>query len=243
MLEGRVGWLLRAAQNADDASLEYRKVAGNGRAPVVCFLPWLTPFRLAQRMGLVPRDFLVCYEMPPAIVSSEPELCVKALRRVVDDAENLFVKLDTRRSELLVIGLSLGNAPATYFANGVGARLCSIGSADRGDLLLWESPATRPIKDRAMSKGLDLADFACASRGYHPAENLAGLPHGCKFAMGKWDDCIPAPRRRALAAAVRKHARGSTIVSVDGGHAQTLTQGAFLLAENARHHDGVTGRS
>ena len=98
MLEGREGWLLRAAQNADDASLDYRKVAGNGRAPVVCFLPWLTPFRLARRMGLVPQDFLVCYEMPSAIVSSEPELCVKALRRVVDDAQDLFVKLDSPRT-------------------------------------------------------------------------------------------------------------------------------------------------
>ena len=226
-------------------NLEYRKVAGNGRAPVVCFLPWLTPFRLAQRMGLVPQDFLVCYEMPSAIVSSEPELCVKALRRVVDDAQNLFVRLDSPRTELLVLGLSMGNAPATYFANRVGARLCSIGSADRGDLLLWESPATRPIKDRAVRKGFSLADFVGASRGYHPAENLSALPRGCKFAIGQWDDCVPAPRRRALAAAVRKHARGSTIVTVDGGHAKTLTQGAFILAENARHQhsDGVTGRS
>jgi hypothetical protein len=196
-------------------------------------------------MGLVPQDFLVCYEMPSAIVSSEPELCVKALRHVVDDAQDMFVRLDIPKSELLVLGLSLGSAPATYFANAVGARLCSIGSADRGDLLLWESPATRPIKDRAMSKGFRLEDFACASRGYHPAENLSALPRGSKFAMGQWDDCIPEPRRHALAAAVRKHARGSTIVTVDGGHAHTLAQGAFILAENARHpySGGATGRS
>jgi hypothetical protein len=158
MLKGREGWLLRVAENADDASLDYRKVAGNGRAPVICFLPWLTPFRLARRMGILPKDFFVCFEMPSAIVSSEPELCVKALRRIVEDAENLLARLDHPTTELLVLGLSLGSAPATYFANRVGAQLCSIGSADRGDLLLWESPATRPIKDRAISKGFSLAD-------------------------------------------------------------------------------------
>ncbi len=148
-------------------------------------------------MGVLPKDFLASYEMPDAIVSSEPDLCVEALRRLVDDAKEVTARAGVGKEHLVVLGWSMGNGPATYFANSMGARLHSIASADRGDLLLWESPVVRDIKERAIRKGYRLQDFAEASRGYHPSENLANLRPGSKFVISLRDEFVPqsAPAR------------------------------------------------
>jgi hypothetical protein len=238
MLDVRDGWLLRAAQKSDDTSVCFRRFRGNGRANVICFLPWLTPFRLAAGMGIVPKDFLACYEMPSALVSSEPELCVEALRRVAADAERVALERTDKNQPLIAIGWSLGSAPATYFANKVGATLCSIGSADRGDLMLWESPAAEPIKERAVRKGFALADFTAASHGWHPAENLHNIGTNSAFALGLRDKCVPAQRRHALMSAVTHAVPGAVIHHIDAGHVRTLIKGTAMLArlraENSR---------
>ncbi len=225
MLEamGQFGqFLLRAASLGDDTCAKFRRIEGNGRAPVVCFLPWCMPYRLAQGMGLVPRDFLVCYEMPGAIVSSEPDLCIDAMRRLADDAEAAVqrAKIDPRR--LIVVGMSMGTAVATYFANRLGARLWSIASADRGDLMLWESPAARVIRDRAAEKGYALSDFTRASHGYHPIDNLDNLAPRSRFVIGLRDEAVPLPRREGLVNAVRREMPHAEISFLDAGHIQTL---------------------
>jgi hypothetical protein len=239
MFEVMGNFLLRAASHGDDTCTKFKRIEGNGRAPVVCFLPWRMPYRLAHGMGLVPRDFLVCYEMPAAIVSSEPDLCIAAMRRLADDAEATVrrAKIDPR--ELVVVGMSMGTAVATYFANRLGARLWSIASADRGDLMLWESPAARVIRDRAADKGYALSDFTHASRGYHPIENLANLASGSRFVVGLRDEAVPPPRREALVAAVRRDIPGAEISFLDAGHIQTLVaslRGGFVPTVSERRH-------
>lgn len=180
------------------------------------------PYRLAHGMGLVPRDFLVCYEMPGAIVSSEPELCIKALRLLAEDAEATVRRAEIDPRHLVVVGMSMGTAVATYFANRMGARLWSIASADRGDLMLWESPAARVIKDRASDKGYGLSDFTHASQGYHPIENLSNLAPGSRFVIGLRDEAVPAPRREGLVSGVRRELSHAEIAFHDAGHIQTL---------------------
>jgi pimeloyl-ACP methyl ester carboxylesterase len=222
MLEGIGQLLLRAASLSDDTCTQFRRIEGNGRAPVVCFLPWCMPYRLALGTGLVPPDFLVCYEMPSAIVTSEPDLCIAAMRSLVDDAEAAVVraKIDPRR--LVVVGLSMGTAVATCFANRMSARLCSFASADRGDLMLWESPVARAIRDRASGKGYALSDFTAASRGYHPIDNLANLAPGSRFDFGPRDEAVPIARREGLVSAVRRAMPDADITFLDAGHIQTL---------------------
>jgi pimeloyl-ACP methyl ester carboxylesterase len=236
MLEamGQFGqFLLRAASLGDDTCTKFRRIDGNGRAPVVCFLPWRMPYRLAHGMGLVPRDFLACYEMPGAIVSSEPHLCIDAMRRLVDDAEAVVRRARIDPRQLVVVGMSMGTAVATYFANSLGARLWSIASADRGDLMLWESPAARVIRDRAADKGYALSDFTRASAGYHPVDNLANLAPGSRFVVGLRDEAVPPPRREGLVNAVRRHIPHAEISFLDAGHIQTLVasvRGGFAPA-------------
>ena len=66
-------WLLCRGTPSDDRTLTFQRINGNSNSDVIYFLPWHTPFHVAKQLGLVALDFLACYEMPPAIVSSVPE--------------------------------------------------------------------------------------------------------------------------------------------------------------------------
>ncbi len=136
--------------------------------------------------------------MPPAIVSSEPETCIRALHAVVDDATRSFERSGLAPDQILVVGLSIGNAAATMFANRVGSRLCSVASADRGDLTLWESPASRHVKARAEEKGYQVGDFTRALQGHHTIDHLDNLAPGSRFIIGLQDELLPEARREGL---------------------------------------------
>lgn len=221
MLLGRT--FFKDQPDVDDTSTEFRRYDGDSAGTVICCLPWRMPFKLACAAGLVPRQrLLACYEMPQAIVSSEPELCVAAVNAVVDDATRVMFRAGLTPEQLLVVGLSIGNATATVFANRVGARLCSIASADRGDLTLWESPASRHVKAKAEAKGYCLADFTNALTGLHTIENLANLAPGSRFIVGLRDEFIPQARREGLVAAVERTLPAAEISYVDSGHIGTM---------------------
>lgn len=209
----------------DDTSTEFLRVDGDPHGTIICCLPWRMPYRLALAAGLVPRrHLLACYEMPQAIVSSEPELCIRALNAVVDDAISVVARSGIEPSQILVVGLSIGNAAATMLANRIGARLYSIASADRGDLTLWESPVTRTVKERAEAKGYCLADFTAAIEGFHTIDHLANLAPGSRFVIGSRDEFIPEARREGLIAAVRSTLPAADISYVDSGHIGTMIE-------------------
>jgi hypothetical protein len=147
-------FILQRGTPVDDQTVTFRRIDGHPSAKVIYFLPWHTPFRLARQVGFAPLDFLACYEMPPAIVSSRPELCVQAMRALVDDAEKVLRNRRLPVEDAIIVDLSVGTYPATYLANQLGARLCSVASADRADLAVWDSPATRIVKHRAMQQGV-----------------------------------------------------------------------------------------
>ncbi len=182
------------------------------------------PYRLALASRCVPKSFLACYEMPRAIVSSEPELCIRAVHAVIDDAVRVVARTRLEPSQVLVVGLSIGNAVATALANRIGARLCSVASADRGDLTLWESPASAQVKALAITKGYRLADFTRVMHGLHTVENLTNLAPGSRFVFGLKDEVIPEPRREGLIAAVRRDLPAAEISFVDAGHFATMAE-------------------
>jgi hypothetical protein len=210
--------LLRRGIPADDKTLTFRRIDGNPRSKVIYFLPWHTPFGFARHAGFAPLDFLACYEMPPGIVSSEPGLCVQAMLGLVADAERLL----PAGHDAVIVGLSVGTYPATYLANRVGARLCSIASADRADLAIWESPATRLIKRRAVQKGYQLSDYSNALFGSHPAQNLAGIAANSLFVVGQRDPYVPARRKTGLLQAISAHVPSAEVIQLDAGHFKTL---------------------
>ncbi len=211
--------------DVDDTSTEFCRIDGDPGGTTICCLPWRMPFKLAMAAGLVPRrHLLACYEMPQAIVSSEPELCIRALNAVVDDAMRVMWRARLAPEQALVVGLSIGNAVATALANRTGARLCSIASADRGDLTLWESPAARHIKEKAEAKGYALADFTQALVGHHTIENLENVGAGSRFIVGLRDEFIPEARRAGLVDAVTRTLPAAEIAYVDAGHIGTMME-------------------
>ncbi len=214
--------LLRRGLAADDRTLSFRRIDGRPSSKVIYFLPWNTPFVLARQAGFLPLDFLAAYEMPPAIISSEPSLCVQAMRALVADAETLLADRGVDSVEALIVGLSIGSYPATYLANRIGARLCSVAGSDRGDLMLWESPAGHIVKQRAISKGYELADFSEALAGYHPCDNLSGIGRDSLFVFGRNDPFIPPPRKAGLLQAIAREAQKADVIALDGGHIRTL---------------------
>jgi hypothetical protein len=146
--------LLRRGIPADDQSLSFRRIDGNPASKVIYFLPWHTPFSVARGAGFLPLDFLAAYEMPPSIVSSEPALCAEAMLRLVADGEQILAAHSVVGKDALIVGLSVGSYAATNLASRIGARVCVVASADRADLVMWESFATRIVKQRAMQKRL-----------------------------------------------------------------------------------------
>jgi hypothetical protein len=213
--------LLRRGVPANDRTLTFRRIDGNQASNVIYFLPWQTPFAFARHAGFAPLNFLACYEMPSAIVSSEPKLCVQAMRGLVDDAQRLLAGRGCAK-DALIVGLSVGSYPATYLANRIGARLCSVASADRGDLSIWESPATGIVKRRAMQKGYELAHYSDAFIGTHPAENLSGIAADSVFVIGDRDPYIPRHRKAGLLQAIEAHAPRAQVIKLHAGHFKTL---------------------
>ncbi|WP_334148233.1 alpha/beta fold hydrolase [Hyphomicrobium sp.] len=228
LVEAMIGSLgrefLRPQSVGDDTSIAFTRIDGDPNAALICFLPWRMPYPLARVSRIAPKNFLACYEMPNAIVSSEPELCVRALDAVVEDAMGVFAKTRLEPAQLLVVGLSIGTAVATVFANRIGARLCSIASADRGDLTLWESPASAQVKELAEAKGYRCADFTRALAGLHTIENLDNLAPGSRFVFGSRDELIPEPRRQGLISAVHRILPAAEVSYVDAGHFGTMSE-------------------
>jgi hypothetical protein len=214
--------LLKRGIPSDDRTLTFRRVLGNPDSRVIYFLPWHTPFSFARQIGLLPLDYLACYEMPAAIVSSDPELSVAAMHALVEDARRLLALHETPAAAATIIGLSVGNYPATYLANLIGARLCSVAPADRADLMIWQSAAARLIKRRAIQRGVRLLQYSRAMLGCHPVCNLAGIAPDSVFLIGRRDPFIPHRRSAGLLQAIERHVPAARVVRLEGGHLKTL---------------------
>jgi hypothetical protein len=234
--------LLRRPTPLDDGTLTFRRVNGRATSKVIYFLPWHTSFAWSSRVGLVPLDFLACYEMPPSIVSPQPHLCVETMLALVGDAQQLLREHNVPVQEAVIVGLSAGTFPATYLANRIGARLCSVASIDRADLAVWLSPATQIVKLRAMQNGFELSDYSKALRGYHPSENLSGIGHNSVFVVGERDPFIPRCCKEGLLHAIDRYARRAEVIKLDKGHFATLrASGRFqrtMIASEEYHSNG-----
>jgi pimeloyl-ACP methyl ester carboxylesterase len=214
--------LLKRGLPADDQTLNFRRIDGNPQSKIIYFLPWHTPLAFARSTGMAPLDFLAAYEMPPAIVSSDPARSVEALHGLVEDAKALLAASGVARSDAVIVGLSVGTYAATYLANQLKARLCFIAGADRADLMMWQSPAARIVKRRAIQKGYRWSHYAKAMLGFHPIQNLSEIARDSLFVLGRRDPFVPQRRAEGLVRAIEKQAACARVVSLDCGHLRTM---------------------
>jgi pimeloyl-ACP methyl ester carboxylesterase len=224
--------LLRRGIPSDDWTLTFCRIDGTSRSRTIYF----HGIRRCTWLGTLashPLEFLACYEMPPAIVSSTPELSVTATKKLVADAEHLLRDRGVDPVGVLVIGLSVGTYPATLLANRIGARLCAVAAADRADLMLWRSPAARLVRRRCLQRGVDLKQYSDAMKGLHPVQNLSGIAPESMFIVGERDPFIPSRRRRGLVRAIRRHAPRARVVTLDAGHVKTMIASARYQRELA----------
>jgi hypothetical protein len=215
-------FLLRRGIPADDQSLAFRRIDGNPNSRIIYFLPWNTRFAFARQSGMMPLDFLAAYEMPPAIVSSDPDCSVRAVRALIGDAGAVLDAHGVSPRKALIVGLSVGTYPATFLASRFNCRLISVAGADRPDLTLWQSPAGRIVKRRALQKGRRLGEFCRAMRDWHPAKSLADVARDSMFVVGTRDPFIPRRRAAALLDAIERHLPSAQVIKLDAGHLKTL---------------------
>jgi hypothetical protein len=146
----------------------------------------------------------------------------KALRDDLDTIRN------AGRTPLL-IGMSMGNFPATYLANEYHLDLISIASGDSGDWLTFNSPAANHIRTKAECAGLKQSDFTTLLRPLSPVNNLSSLGPRSQFIFGTYDRYIPKSSRDALIAQLEKDRPDIPITNVPLGHRATVLLWKFLV--------------
>jgi len=220
--------LLAAVRRRAGDSDRFFRIDGRPEARVINFLPWNTPLRMARLTGLVALDYLACYEMPASIVSPVPANSIKAVCDILDDVEVLVSRRRLDRSSLVLVGLSIGNFPATVLANLWNAGLCSVCSADRAAHMIWESPAAAAGRAEAEATGYRRSDFEWAFRGYDPIDNLAGIDAASAFYISENDPFVPSARTAKLVEAVKVIHPQMHVHSSPKGHLRAMVASRTL---------------
>ncbi len=225
---------IRRIGRSGQGGLSSRRVelrgSGDGEtSAVICFLPWLFNFSRARDAGLILPQTTLAYEMPHAIVSATPEMSVEALHAVTRD---FLTFIDQRRldpSRLTLVGLSIGNFAATYIANLIGARLCAVSAADRGEDLIWSSSLAAHVRRQAEHRGIGYDDFAGILRDYNPINNLRNIQPGSTFIVGYFDKVVPYRSARNVVAQARNDIKSIRSAILPFGHSGTLYGGIRYL--------------
>jgi hypothetical protein len=181
----------------------------------VYFLPWRTSFATAQRYGLLLERWSSCYELPESIVSAEPELCAASVRVLEADVQQ---RAAVRGAPTLIIGFSMGTVPATAIANKLGARLWSFASADRGELMMWSSPAAQPIREQARRYGYGIDDYERCLRTINPIACVSGIARESRFAVGVFDRYVPRERSERLIEEASRRIPKRNVLRLPLGH-------------------------
>lgn len=216
--------LLGKMADIDELDLSFRRQSSDLGSRIIYFLPWRTSFEMAARLRLMPDRYMICYELPHAIVSSEPTRCAQAMRNLVEDVLGIIIRRGIDARDLTFVGASMGSAPATQLASLCQARVCSIVSADCGSLMLWQSPAAALVRSRAIAKGYSKENFALATVGMHPVDNLGGLSGDSIFVVSENDLFVPPARRDALLAVLAAKRSDIRICRSGVGHVRTIMQ-------------------
>jgi len=216
---------------------QFATIDGAMRTGPIYFLPWRTGFGLARTFGLFPdAAFAACYRLPDDIVSACPAVCAARIKNVVEVA---LRRARSRGLPRVVVGYSLGTVPATIVAAALGVPLWSFASADRGDLMMWSSSATRAVQREAEFRGYTREDFTMALRNLNPIDAIGRVHRDSRIVVGRFDGLIPRERSRALLEGARDHLPRQHVIELPLGHIGVLAASPWL---QRRWNSGEAGR-
>jgi hypothetical protein len=221
--------LRRRIKLLDDQSVAFRRKYGTSQSRVILFLPWGISIERAEFLRLLPASYFSCYETPQGIVSSTPRIPVDSLTGLEKAFQDDLGTIRNAGRKPLLIGMSMGNFPATYLANKHGLDLISIASGHSGDWLTFNSPAASHIRSKAESAGLSQSDFTGLIAPLSPVNHLAHLGSGSQFIFGTYDHYIPKQSREILIARLGKERPDIPITKVPLGHLATIVLWKFLV--------------
>lgn len=204
----------------------YERVDGNDHRGPIYFLPWNMDFETARWLGLIiGSKWQACYRLPRAMVSPDPELCASCIEAIEHDVLRLAER-NGRPSRL--IGFSLGSVPATLMAGRFGSKVWSFASADRGELMIWSSPAARAIRREAERRGLGPDDFAAALHRYNPINWIEHVHPDSRIVVGLLDRYVPRARGKALLTHARRRIERSHLLELPLGHLAVLASSGWM---------------
>ncbi|CAL78080.1 hypothetical protein BRADO4332 [Bradyrhizobium sp. ORS 278] len=203
-----------------------RRLDGRDPRGAVYFLPWGMGFAAARWLGLVHgHDWQACYRLPDAMVGPDPDTCADCIAAIERDVTTLAAR---NGPPSRLIGFSLGSVPATLMAGRLGRPVWSFASADRGELMIWSSPAARAIRREAERRGFERDDFAAALSRYNPIHWVDRVALDSRFVVGRFDRLVPRARGQALLARARGRIAGDHLVELPLGHVAVLAASGFL---------------
>ncbi|MDE5459927.1 MULTISPECIES: hypothetical protein [unclassified Bradyrhizobium] len=205
---------------------QFAILEGSARTGPIYFLPWRTGFGLAQKVGLIPNSaFAACYRLPDDVVCPNPLICAARIGDMVDIAVRRARLHDLPRA---VVGYSMGTVPATLVAAALGVPLWSFASADRGDLMIWSSPAARTVQRDAVRMGFSRNDFSIALRNLNPIDSIHSVHRDSRIVVGRFDRLVPRARSQALAERARRYLPTKNVVELPLGHLGVLGLSPWL---------------
>jgi hypothetical protein len=213
---------MRDIESFDDHSTSFRRKQGNSQSRVILFLPWNISLERAEQLRLLPRSYYVCNEIPQGIVSSAPHIPIDCLTALEGAFQDDLKAIRNSGREPLLIGMSMGNFPATYLANKYELDLISVASGHSGDWLTFNSLAARHIRLKAEAMGLKESDFTALLQPLSPVNNVRSLGPGSQFIFGAFDRYIPQYSRERLITKLRKDRPDIPITIAPLGHVATI---------------------
>ena len=212
----------RDKETFDDESTLFRRISGAQSSSTIVFLPWSMRFEKASQLKILPDNFYCCYELPTGIVSSIPEIPEQCLRSMERAFECDLEVLQARKTPPLLLAMSMGNFPATYFANTHRLDLYSIASGHSGDWLTFHSPAAKHIRLKAERAGRVEMDFAVPLRRLSPINNIQMIGQSSRFLFGTYDRYIPFASREALISKLSVERPLIPVQQIPFGHMATI---------------------
>jgi hypothetical protein len=209
-------------RNSSARRIDRLRMDGDPSASTLYFLPWGVSHAIGRSLGLVGADSRACYEMPTDLVSIDPHASVASLVPLLDDASDII----SRTSDPVLVGLCLGNCPATLLARRHDASLISIATADRAERIIWESPAASQICQAIKKRGITQAQLGEMLAPLAPEEHIYHVHRPPWFISGRFDKIVPGRRTEPVIKRARERFGDVATSTLPLGHRMTLVVGS-----------------